>query len=169
MNNQGRIVAQDVSEERLKWIRENCTRLGVTCVEVLERRSPTRPVGVQASACAPNTLKRELQQFDRVLVDAPCSNTGVMRRRVDLRWRVSAEEIKRLRTAQLDLLHQAAPLVKPGGVLVYSTCSLEPEENSEVVKEFLAAHAEFKLESERQLLPFADGVDGAFVAKLIHF
>jgi 16S rRNA (cytosine967-C5)-methyltransferase len=167
MNNQGRIVAQDVSEERLKWIRENCTRLGVTCVEVLERRSPTRPVGVQASACAPNTLKRELQQFDRVLVDAPCSNTGVMRRRVDLRWRTQPEEIERLRAAQLDLLRQAATQLKPGGILVYSTCSLEPEENSEVVKQFLSGHADFKLESERELLPFVDQVDGAFVAALV--
>ncbi len=166
MNNQGRIVAQDVSEERLKWIQENCARLGVTCVEGLERRSPTRPVGVQASACTPNTLKRELQLFDRVLVDAPCSNTGVMRRRVDLRWRIQPEEIERLRTAQLDLLKQAATQVKPGGVLVYSTCSLEPEENQEVVKQFLSDHADFKLESERELLPFANGVDGAYVARM---
>ena len=77
-------------------------------------------------------------RFDRILVDAPCSNTGVMRRRVDLRWRISPEEIARLRDTQLDLLNQAAAQLKPGGVLVYSTCSLEPEENSEVVKQFLA-------------------------------
>ncbi len=70
-------------------------------------------------------------QFDRVLVDAPCSNTGVMRRRVDLRWRISPEEIARLRQTQLDLLKLAATKLKPGGILVYSTCSLEPEENSE--------------------------------------
>jgi 16S rRNA (cytosine967-C5)-methyltransferase len=167
MNNQGRIVAQDISDERLKWIRENCARLGVTCVEGLERRSPTRQVGVQASACTPDTLKHELQQFDRVLVDAPCSNTGVMRRRVDLRWRIQPKEIERLRIAQLDLLNQAAPQVKPGGVLVYSTCSLEPEENQEVVKQFLHERADFKLESERELLPFVDNVDGAFVAALV--
>ncbi len=89
-----------------------------------------------------------------------------MRRRVDLRWRIQPDEILRLQQAQLDLLEQAAPKLKPGGVLVYSTCSLEPEENSEVVKEFLHEHKEFKLESERELLPFADGVDGAFVARL---
>jgi 16S rRNA (cytosine967-C5)-methyltransferase len=166
MNNQGRIVAQDVSEERLKWIQENCARLGVTCVEGSERRSPTRRVGVQASACTPDTLKRELQQFDRILVDAPCSNTGVMRRRVDLRWRIQPAEIERLHTTQLDLLKQAAPQVKPGGVLVYSTCSLEPEENNEVVKEFLSGHTDFKLESERELLPFVDNVDGAYVARM---
>jgi 16S rRNA (cytosine967-C5)-methyltransferase len=72
-----------------------------------------------------------------------------------------------LRAMQLDLLRQAASAVKPGGVLVYSTCSLEPEENAEVVKEFLAANSAFKLERERELLPFADGVDGAFVAALV--
>ena len=164
MGNQGRIVAQDVSEERLQLIQENCQRLGVSCVETMVGI----PAGVQALACPPSTLKRELQLFDRVLVDAPCSNTGVMRRRVDLRWRISPEEIKRLRATQLDLLKVAATKLRPGGVLVYSTCSLEPEENSEVVKEFLHEHKNFKAESERQLLPFADNVDGAFVAKLVN-
>jgi 16S rRNA (cytosine967-C5)-methyltransferase len=89
-----------------------------------------------------------------------------MRRRVDLRWRIQPEEIERLRAAQLDLLQQAATRLKPGGVLVYSTCSLEPEENSEVVKQFLSDHAGFKLDSERELLPFVDNVDGAYVARM---
>jgi 16S rRNA (cytosine967-C5)-methyltransferase len=151
MNDQGRIVAQDVSEERLKWIQENCARLGVTCVETI----------------LPSTLNAQRStRFDRVLVDAPCSNTGVMRRRVDLRWRIQPGEIGRLRTAQLDLLKQAVTQVKPGGILVYSTCSLEPEENGEVVKQFLSEHANFKLESERKLLPIVDGVDGAYVARM---
>ena len=157
MRNEGKIIACDISEERLKLIRENCDRLGVTCVQF---------VGVQALACAPDTLKRELQQFDRILVDAPCSNTGVLRRRVDLRWRISAVEISRLQKAQLDLLKLVATKLKPGGILVYSTCSLEPEENGEVVKEFLSEHTGFKLENERALLPFADNVDGAYVARL---
>jgi 16S rRNA (cytosine967-C5)-methyltransferase len=149
MNNQGRIIAHDVSEERLKWIQENCARLGVTCVETI----------------LPSTLNLQPSTgFDRVLVDAPCSNTGVMRRRVDLRWRIQPEEIERLRAAQLDLLKQAATQLKPGGALVYSTCSLEPEENQEVVKQFLSEHAGFKLKGERELLPFIDGVDGAYVA-----
>jgi 16S rRNA (cytosine967-C5)-methyltransferase len=74
----------------------------------------------------------------------------------------------RLRQTQLDLLKLAATKLKPGGVLVYSTCSLEPEENGEVVNEFLRTHAGFKLESERELLPFADNVDGAYVARLKH-
>jgi 16S rRNA (cytosine967-C5)-methyltransferase len=151
MNNEGRIVAQDVSEERLDLIRENCQRLGVTCVETI----------------LPSTLDPRLSTgFNRILIDAPCSNTGVMRRRVDLRWRIQPEEISRLQQTQLTLLEQAAPGVKPGGALVYSTCSLEPEENSGVVKEFLRGHKEFKLEFERELLPFVDHVDGAFVARL---
>ena len=148
MNNDGKIVAHDSFADRLKLIRENCTRLGVTCAEVTA------------------TFNFQPATFDRVLVDAPCSNTGVMRRRVDLRWLIQPTEIERLRTTQLTLLKQAATVLKPGGVIVYSTCSLEPEENSEVVKEFLAANPNFKLETERQLLPFADGVDGAYVARL---
>ena len=152
MNNEGKIVANDVSEERLKLIRENCKRLGVTC----------------AAAVLSSTFNLQPSTFDRILVDAPCSNTGVMRRRVDLRWRISSDEILRLKKTQLDLLRLAAAKIKSGGTLIYSTCSLEPEENSEVVKEFLAEHSSFKLESERQLLPFVDSVDGAFVARMIH-
>jgi 16S rRNA (cytosine967-C5)-methyltransferase len=150
MNNSGKIIAQDLDQSRLKLVKENCTRLGVTCVE---------PV-------LPSTFNLQPSTFNRILVDAPCSNTGVMRRRVDLRWRISPEEILRLTRTQLELLHQAAIKLKPGGVLVYSTCSLEPEENSKLVAQFLAANAGFKLETERQLLPFADGVDGAYVARL---
>jgi 16S rRNA (cytosine967-C5)-methyltransferase len=90
-----------------------------------------------------------------------------MRRRVDLRWRIRPGEIGRLRSAQLELLGQAATLVKPGGLVVYSTCSLEPEENGDVVTEFLAAHTEFKLERSRELLPFVEAADGTFVARLV--
>jgi 16S rRNA (cytosine967-C5)-methyltransferase len=163
MNNQGRVVAQDVSEERLKWIQENCARLGVTCVEI-QRAAGILPAGLgKKDGTASGTLAA---RFDRILVDAPCSNTGVMRRRVDLRWRIQPSEIERLRSAQLDLLKQAATQVKPGGILVYSTCSLEPEENGEVVKQFLSERADFKLEYERKLLPFTDGVDGAYVARM---
>jgi 16S rRNA (cytosine967-C5)-methyltransferase len=152
MNNEGKIVACDISEERLKLVQENCVRLGVTCVETTQN----------------SKLETQNSKFDRILVDAPCSNSGVMRRRVDLRWRISPEEILRLQQTQLGLLKLAATKLKPGGVLVYSTCSLEPEENSEVVKEFLHAHENFKLETERELLPFVDNVDGAFVARLIN-
>jgi 16S rRNA (cytosine967-C5)-methyltransferase len=151
MQNQGRIVAADVSAARLKLVEENCARLGVTCVN---------PVLLSTLDPRPSI------RFDRVLVDAPCSNTGVMRRRVDLRWRIQPEEIERLRAMQLGLLRQAAAHVKPDGVLIYSTCSLEPEENEQVVAEFLSTNHDFKLQMQRELLPFAEYADGAFVARL---
>ncbi len=147
--NECRVIAHDASPARLKFIEENCARLGVT--------------GVQTAA--PSAFIPHPASFDKVLVDAPCSNTGVLRRRVDLRWRLTPEEIERLRAAQLELLAQAARTVRPGGRLIYSTCSLEPEENRDAVRQFLAGHAEFKLERERELLPMTDGVDGAFVSR----
>jgi 16S rRNA (cytosine967-C5)-methyltransferase len=150
VRNEAHIIARDTSEDRLKLIGENCARLGVSCVET--------------QANQPSTISH--RPFDRVLIDAPCSNTGVMRRRVDLRWRIEPGEIERLAGTQLELLSQAAPLVRPGGTLVYSTCSLEPEENAAVLQQFLGTHPAFKLERERQLLPFADAVDGAYVARL---
>lgn len=149
MNNDGKVVASDLDPNRLKRVKENCLRLGATCVET--RVTDSGP---------------EQVSFDRILIDAPCSNTGVMRRRVDLRWRIQPAEIQRLRSTQLDLLHQAAARLKPSGILVYSTCSLEPEENSEVIQQFLSAQPGFQLETERQLLPFADHADGAYVARL---
>jgi len=152
MQNQGAVLAQDVSADRLRLVIENCARLGVSCV--------------QTEVVSSNDAKARPEFFDRVLLDVPCSNSGVMRRRIDLRWRIRPEEIGRLRTAQLDLLQRTAPQLKPGGILVYSTCSLEPEENQSVVQEFLESAPQFKLESERELLPFRDGVDGAYVARL---
>jgi 16S rRNA (cytosine967-C5)-methyltransferase len=152
MQDQGRLIATDISEERLKLVRENCQRLGITCA---------RPGLVSAL-----TSQFKQAAFDRVLVDAPCSNTGVLRRRVDLRWRISADEILRLQKAQRELLDLAAGWLKPGGILVYSTCSLEPEENALLVQEFVANHGNFQLEATRELTPVADEVDGAFVARL---
>jgi 16S rRNA (cytosine967-C5)-methyltransferase len=153
MQNQGRILAHDTDPQRLAMLRDNCLRLGATCVE------PITPGELNAESCP--------RVFDRVLVDAPCSNTGVMRRRVDLRWRLEAEAINRLRAIQTGILGQAALRVRPGGVLVYSTCSLEPEENEEVVRMFLDTNREFRLQFDRSLRPFADGVDGAYVARLL--
>ncbi len=151
MRNQNRVLAHDTALERRKLIEQNCARLGVTCVKTV----------------LPSILNSQPSTFfDRILIDAPCSNTGVMRRRVDLRWRIREVEIGRLRATQRELLRQAATLLKPGGTLVYSTCSLEPEENSEVVDEFLADHPDYSLDQTRELLPFVEGVDGTFVARL---
>jgi 16S rRNA (cytosine967-C5)-methyltransferase len=153
MQNRGRIIAADSTSSRLALVGENCRRLGVEIVATL--------------ACEGTRLDRCLrgEEFDRVLVDAPCSNTGVLRRRADLRWRLTEEEIVRLGALQTELIESAAKFTKRGGVLVYSTCSLEPEENEGVVEAFLTSHKEFTIETTRSLFPPRDGMDGAFVAK----
>lgn len=153
MKNQGELAAQDVSPERLQLLEGNCARLGAICVRTTLSNSTPH------FALSPSL-------FDRILVDVPCSNTGVMRRRVDLRWRIQPKEIERLRTAQLRLLSQAASLLKPGGTLVYSTCSLEPEENEGVLGAFLGEHPDYESMHQRELIPFQDAVDGAYVARL---
>ncbi len=152
MRNQGAVTAEEPDPERGQLIRENCDRLGVTCVRVLR---PTASIHAAEAAA-----------FDRILVDPPCSNSGVMRRRVELRWRIQLAELERLRGLQLDLLRRAAARLKPGGTLVYSTCSLEPEENGAVVREFLSGQPGFRLETERELTPFVERVDGAYVARM---
>lgn len=159
MKNEGRLVGYDTSADRLKLIAENCARLGISCVQTVSAQKNGDPAS--APFFAANT-----HRFDRVLVDAPCSNTGVVRRRVDLRWRVSSDEVNRLRNNQSQLLRQAVRLVKPGGTLVYSTCSLEPEENSQVLNLVLAENPWLRLKSERELTPFSDGTDGTFVATI---
>jgi len=148
MGNQGRILARDISPERLSLVRDNAKRLGATIVEL------------------PSAISNPQSAISKVLIDAPCSNTGVLRRRVDLRWRIQPLELDRLRATQLKLLDESSALLKPGGVMVYSTCSLEPEENTTLIQQFLASHPDWKLTAERQLLPWVDGVDGAYVAKL---
>ena len=149
MQNQGVLIAQDTYRARIELIRQNCERLGVRCVQISTHSGVTHP---------------ELSlSFDRILVDAPCSNTGVMRRRVDLRWRVSHLEIQRLQGVQQSLVENASTQLKPGGLLVYSTCSLEVEENQQVTQWFLRHHPEFESVFSQQLTPFEHGVDGAYV------
>lgn len=147
MNNSGHLAAFDPARDRLARLRVNCGRLGVKCSI--------------SDAPAPG------QQFDRVLADVPCSNTGVLRRRVELRWRIQTGDFAKFQNLQLKLLLGAAELVRPGGVLVYSTCSLEPEENRGVTELFIARAPRFTLIEDRQLTPFANGVDGAYVARFV--
>ena len=111
-------------------------------------------------------LRQQSKTFDKVLVDAPCSNTGVLRRRPDARWNWSVEKLQALVKLQAEILDQAAVLVAPGGSLVYSTCSNEPEENLLQVEAFLARHSEFELKESRESVPVETGHDGAFAAHL---
>lgn len=158
MKDQGRIVACDSSARRLELLSENCARLGASCVEPRTASVHTRAEGLTGGAPTPG--------FDRMLIDAPCSNTGVMRRRLDLRWRIKPDELQRLATMQMELLREAGRLVKPGGSIVYSTCSLESEENGDLIRRFIAGSGDHELEDEQEVNPFRDEVDGAYAASL---
>ncbi len=103
--------------------------------------------------------------FDAILIDAPCTNTGVLRRRVEARWRLAPDDVAALAAIQRGLLERALPLLKPKGRLVYTTCSLEPEENEAQVDAFLAAHPDFVC-AEQLRVPAGRDADGGFAARL---
>ena len=149
-----RVTACEVNPKRRRKLEENIARL----------RLEAEVVG-SFSDFAQGT--RHEAQVTKVLVDAPCSNTGVLRRRPDARWNWSVEKLESLVKLQAEILDQVAPLVAPGGTLVYSTCSNEPEENDEQVKAFLSRHPDFTLDTTRESVPFESGHDGAFAARLI--
>src|SRR5579884_2419496 len=158
MNNRGVIVACDREPGRLRILRENVARLGVTIAQVVRHDWTQTPVPKAIASLAP---------FDRILLDAPCTNTGVLRRRVDARWRLSPTDFLRMQKQQITLARALIPLLKAQGILVYSTCSLEPEENEQVVRRILSDWPGLRLEHEQWLLPFRDGFDGAYAARLI--
>ncbi len=154
MKGSGGLVAVDVHADRLPALRQNLERLRLPWVSVHEADLTALP----ADAAGP---------YDAVLLDVPCSNTGVLRRRPDARWRFSTERLVRLAATQNALLTAAAAVVKPGGRLVYSTCSLEPEEGEGLVRGWLESHGGFSLDGERRCFPPVDGVDGAYAARLL--
>jgi len=158
MQNQGTIIARDRDSERLQVLKDNVARLGATIVHALRHDWTHDRLPKEIVSIGP---------FDKALVDAPCTNTGVMRRRLDVRWRLRPEDFSQMPNEQFRITRAAVQLLKPGGVLVYSTCSLEPEENEEVARRLLAELPGLGLESERDSLPFRDGFDGAFAAKLV--
>jgi 16S rRNA (cytosine967-C5)-methyltransferase len=157
VKNRAFIAACDREHRRVRAMRANFQRLGAQIASVEQCDWIKKPRLILQSANS---------GFDRVLVDAPCSNTGVMRRRVDVRWRLTPADFGRMQERQLAIVRAVLPLLKPGGVLVYSTCSLEPEENEKVVRRMLAEMPVLRLEAERHSLPFRDGFDGAFAARL---
>lgn len=133
MNNKGSILATDLHPHKLDLIEENVARLGLSIVE-------TAPIDGRK---APQFLKEE--SFDAVLVDAPCSGLGVMRRKPDIKYTKREEDFTSLHDIQLQLLHSGAAVLKKGGRLVYSTCTVNIEENEQTVEAFLSSHPEFEL------------------------
>lgn len=148
------LVCTDSNEKRLPRLQENLLRLhagkAVVAAHDWTKAAPAEWAG----------------RFDAILLDVPCSNTGVIRRRVDVRWRLQAPDITRIAVTQRRILENALPCLKPGGRLVYSTCSIEAEENRGQIDAFLADHPELELHSIREALPFRDHTDGAFAARI---
>ena len=167
----GTVVAVEPDSRRYRLLRENLLRLG--------QREAVIAVRSDLQSYAASRPDR----FDAILIDAPCSGTGVIRRQPDIRWNRRPEDFVQYQQTQVYLLEIAANLLKPGGVLVYATCSLEPEENREAVALFLSRCPRFVLEPAGAFLPEtagglvdgqgcfrpnpADGLDGFFVARLI--
>jgi 16S rRNA (cytosine967-C5)-methyltransferase len=171
MENQGKITAVDNQGWKLNRLMENARRLQISCIEPLE----TDVLTLEQSG--------EQLSFDRILLDAPCSGLGVLRRNPDIKWKVKPKDFRRLHLIQREMLGRLAPLVNPGGVLVYATCTLTSDENETTLKAFLAEHPEFYLESARPYLPpgcggtvdrtgavqtwpHRHGVDGFYAARL---
>ena len=138
MANQGRIVAADVTDQKLARVRESCRRMGVGIVETI--------LAERVAALEPDS-------FDGVLVDAPCSNTGVLARRPEARWRFDPAKLEALARDQRQLLTLGAEFVRPGGWLLYATCSMEAEENERVVRAFLGHRGDFSLRRQVRTEP----------------
>ncbi len=144
------ITATDIDGERLKKVRENIYRLGIKSVRIVPYDE------------FPDS------KFDCVLLDVPCSNTGVLAKRIEARYRISPQAITELAETQSRLLDKSAGLLKQHGKICYSTCSIQRRENNDVVKEFLQRHPEFEFETEQLILPSAEGFDrdGGYTAIL---
>ena len=170
MRNTGKIIAVDASAEKIALLQKNCRRVDAHNVE-------TRVMDATKADLA------FIKTADAVLIDAPCSGFGTLRRHPDIRWNKTLEQVRALSKIQYNLLKNAAPHIKPGGLLVYSTCSIEPVENAEVIQRFLKDFPMYRIENARRFLPDVSpsaitpegfvqtfphehGVDGAFAARL---
>lgn len=176
MHNEGKVIANDVHPHKEALIRQQAERLGLTGIATMTVDAQELPERLPS------------QSFDLVLLDAPCSGLGVIRRKPEIKWNKTPEDIASLSALQTQLLSKVQHLVKPGGKLVYSTCTIAPEENEEAVKSFLAEHPEFILDPQWpedvlqplkaggqlpdpfsgmiQLLPHMFGSDGFFIARM---
>ncbi len=168
LNGEGKIFAADRHFSRIRLTRSNLKRLGLENVNYLTADSTTFPSN---------------EKFDKILIDAPCSGLGVLRKRTDLKWKRTLQDILNMQKIQLSLLEEASRLIKDEGAIVYSTCTIEPEENEQVIEQFLENHPEFSLEpldqwvpghylSGRQFVrtfPHKHEMDGSFAVRLKKF
>lgn len=154
MQNQGRLIAMDVENWKLDELRRRARRNGVSNVE-------TRLIEAK-------TIKRLRETADRVLLDVPCSGLGVLRRNPDSKWKIMPEFLEQIRQTQYDILSHYSQMVKPGGKLVYATCSILPSESENQVQRFLKEQGQqWTLETETRTSPARDGFDGFYMASLV--
>jgi 16S rRNA (cytosine967-C5)-methyltransferase len=155
MQNKGQIIAMDLYESKLKQLKIRAKRNGIHNIEY--RVIDTTKV-----------IKKLHGQADRVLIDAPCSGLGVLKRNPDAKWKLKPEFIDNIRKVQAEVLENYAPIVKPGGKLVYATCSILPSENQEQVKKFLTTEIgkNFTFVQDKKVLAHESGYDGFYMALL---
>ncbi|OMP31236.1 RsmB/NOP family class I SAM-dependent RNA methyltransferase [Mangrovimonas sp. DI 80] len=155
MENKGQIVAMDIYESKLKKLKVRAKRNGVHNLD-LKVLDSTKPI------------KKLYGKADRVLIDAPCSGLGVMRRNPDSKWKLEPEFIENIKVTQQEVLQQYSKMVKPGGKLVYATCSVLPSENQNQVAAFLKSEngKDFKLVKDKKILAYESGFDGFYMAQL---
>jgi 16S rRNA (cytosine967-C5)-methyltransferase len=153
MKNAGRLIALDTEQWKLDELKKRARRAGATNIE---------------TRCIENmkVIKRLENTADRLLLDVPCSGLGVLRRNPDAKWKLTQEFIDRVTSVQKDILEHYSKILKPGGIMVYATCSILPAENQDQVNAFLKNHPEFSLIQEQQLWP-SDGTDGFYMARIL--
>jgi 16S rRNA (cytosine967-C5)-methyltransferase len=155
MNNKGKIIALDTQEWRLSKLHKRAAKAGADTIE-------TRLI------TSSKVYKRLKGSADRLLLDVPCSGLGTLRRNPDIKWKLSANDLHRLRQLQYELLENYCTILKPQGTLVYSVCSIFPSEGEEQIQRFLQNHHELRLINEKRYWPDTDGTDGFYLAHLQH-
>ncbi len=154
MENKGSIIALDTEDWKLEELQKRARRNGVHILQ-------TRPIESN------KTIKRLHNSADRLLLDVPCSGLGVLRRNPDAKWKLSPEFLDSVRQTQHEIISSYCRMLKPGGMMVYATCSILPSENEEQVSRFLAENSAFKLVEEKKISPAKDGADGFYMARII--
>jgi 16S rRNA (cytosine967-C5)-methyltransferase len=151
MKNQGKIISLDTEADKLVRLRERATRAKTNIIE-------TRAIE------GAKTIKRLYDSADRLLLDVPCTGMGVLRRNPDAKWKLTPEFYQEVLETQYQILSRYSPIIKPGGYLVYATCSVLPTENRNQVDRFLNEYSGFEFIEDRSILPQDDGYDGFYMA-----
>jgi 16S rRNA (cytosine967-C5)-methyltransferase len=153
MDNKGTIISMDTEAWKLTELKRRAKRNGAHNID-------TRPIE------STKVIKRLKESADRLLLDVPCSGSGVLRRNPDAKWKLDRAFLNRVMTIQQDILERYPSMLKPGGIMVYATCSIFPSENQKQVQKFLQNHSAFKLLEEHNTSPYKDGYDGFYMARI---